>query len=111
MESRKSRLNMDNLVAEAKQWAIERELHVESPTNQIAKIGEEFGELCSAIQRQNGPATVDAIGDMLIALNTLSLQLGFDIKDCIVIALDEVRYRKGQKINGSYIKENDSKYQ
>lgn len=110
MESRKSRLNMDILVAEAEQWAIDRELHVESPTNQIAKIGEEFGELCSALQRQNGPATVDAIGDMIIAINTLSLQLGLDVRDCLAIALNEVRDRKGRKINGNYIKENDLKY-
>lgn len=111
MESRKSRPNMDNLVSEAEQWAIERELHVESPTNQIVKIGEEFGELCSAIQRQNGPAMVDAIGDMLIALNTLSLQLGLDVRDCLSIALNEVWDRKGRKIDGNYIKENDYKYQ
>lgn len=97
-----------NLTEKIKQWAIDRNLHTADPAKQILKLGEEFGELCQAIAKNRKKAAVkDAIGDMYIALTNLSLQLNIDIEECIEMAYDEIKDRKGKMINGVFVKEED----
>lgn len=90
------------------QWAIERNLHNADPTKQILKLGEEYGELCEFITKDRKLATAkDAIGDMYIVLTILCLQLDLDIEECIEMAYDEIRDRKGKIVNGAFVKESD----
>lgn len=99
---------LDALTMKIKEWATERNLHEVDPNKQILKLGEEFGELCQALAKNRKKAAVkDAIGDMYVVLTILSLQLDIDIEECIAIAYDEIRDRKGKMINGVFIKESD----
>ena len=90
-----------------KQWAIDRNLHTADPTKQMLKLVEEFGELGEAMAKGNGGLFVDAIGDMYVVMTILAMQKGFDIEDCINIAYNEIKDRKGKMIDGVFVKESD----
>ncbi len=88
-------------------WAKERGLHNADPNKQMLKLIEEVGELASAMARGDEWATADALGDIYIVLTILSIQLGFSIEGCIEDAYDEIKDRKGEMVNGIYVKEED----
>lgn len=98
---------MQKLIEKVKAWSIERGLDQADMGIQLAKIGEEFGELCGAMIRGDEDAATDAIGDVFISLNTLSLQRKVPIEECVNKAFEEIKDRKGEMINGAFVKESD----
>src|SRR5699024_1039396 len=98
-----------NVMAESiKLWAKERNLHNADPYKQILKVGEEFGELCQAIAKDKNDIEIkEEIGDIYITLVILCTKLGYDIDDCIVLAYEKIKNRKGEMVNGIFVKEDD----
>ena len=95
------------LTEKIKDWAIDKNLHTADPNKQVLKLGEEFGELCEGMAKGKIHLTKDAIGDMYVVLTILSMQLDLDIKDCVAMAYEEIKDRKGKMINGVFVKEDD----
>ncbi|WKK68308.1 MazG-like family protein [Brochothrix thermosphacta] len=89
------------------QWATDRNLHTADPNKQMLKLMEETGELASAMARSNDALTKDAVGDIVVVLTVLCTQLNISVEECIQIAYDEIKDRKGKMINGVFIKEAD----
>lgn len=100
-------MNVQETTQLIKQWAEDRNLHTADPNKQALKLGEEFGELCQGLAKGNKELVIDSIGDMYIVMTILSMQLGVNIEDCIEVAYDEIKDRKGKMINGVFIKESD----
>src|SRR5690625_1687653 len=101
-------LNKDKTVTELiREWAIERNLHTADPHKQALKLGEEFGELFEGLAKGNEVLTKDAIGDMYVVMTIMAQQLGFNIEECIEIAYEEIKDRKGKMIDGVFVKESD----
>ncbi|ANZ98129.1 hypothetical protein BFC20_10645 [Brochothrix thermosphacta] len=89
------------------QWATDRNLHTADPNKQMLKLMEETGELASAMARSNDALTKDAVGDIVVVLTVLCTQLNISVEECIQIAYDEIKDRKGKMVNGVFIKEAD----
>lgn len=101
-------MKLNRLTNNIKDWAIARNLHTADPTKQMLKLGEEHGELCQAIVKNRKKAAVkDAIGDIYVVLTILSMQLDIDIEECIEMAYEEIKFRKGKMVNGVFVKESD----
>src|SRR5690625_2264700 len=98
---------MIKLTDDIKQWAMARDLHNADPAKQVLKLGEEFGELCEAMAKDRYADKLDAIGDMYVVLTILSMQLNSSIEECVQLAYNQIKNRKGQIINGVYVKEED----
>lgn len=96
-----------NLTGKIEEWAGARNLHTADPMKQALKLGEEFGELCQGLAKGKEADTKDAIGDMVVVLTILSLQLGTSIEECTALAYEEIKDRKGRMVNGVFIKESD----
>ena len=90
-----------------KQWVIDRNLQTQDPRVQMCKLMEEAGELAKAINKNNKPDQADGIGDCVVVLICLSLQLGLDFDKCVESAYNEIKDRKGRLINGTFVKESD----
>lgn len=90
-----------------KRWAKDRGLDTADPAKQMLKLGEECGELCQGMAKGNQEQIIDSIGDIYVVLTVLSLQLGLDIEACIEQAYNEIKDRKGQMIDGVFVKEAD----
>ena len=91
---------------EVLRWANERGLlNPENKFMQMGKMVSEVGELCDAIIKDDKNGQIDGIGDVLVTLIILANQLGYDIEDCLEVAYNEIKNRKGETINGTFIKE------
>lgn len=96
-----------NMTDKIKQWAVDRNLHTANPDKQMLKLYEELGELASGMAKGKPDLVADSIGDAYVVLTILSMQLGIDIEECIALAYDEIKDRKGRMIDGVFVKESD----
>ena len=90
-----------------KRWAEERNLDKADPKAQMVKVMEELGELANGINKNKQDLIIDSIGDVYVVLVILCMQLGLDINDCIKVAYNEIKDRKGEIVNGTFVKEED----
>ncbi len=96
----------DDVFEKIRTWADERNL-IDGATAhaQMLKLTEEVGELAAAIARLDCIEAADAIGDCVVVLTILAAQLDLDIESCIHYAYEEIKDRKGQMVNGVFIRE------
>lgn len=88
-------------------WSVERGLDKADPAKQMCKAIEELGELAAAIVRNDITQQIDAVGDVLVVLTILAQQLGLDLAGCYFLAYNEIKNRKGEMVNGVFVKESD----
>lgn len=103
---------LSDLVAKINEWADERNLKQADPKIQWMRITEEVGEIRDVLLKPTkftDPqiALKDAIGDTLATIIVLAHQLDLDINECLNIAYEEIKNRKGKMINGTFVKEDD----
>lgn len=98
---------MNSLIEKVEKWFIDRDLDKADPTKQMLKLYEEMGEVSAGLARNDIDEVIDGIGDVLVVLIGLSMQLGLSVEECLNIAYDEIKNRKGKLVNGVFIKEED----
>jgi len=87
-------------------WGNERNITSESSKwQQLAKITEEVGELNRAVLKNDRTLILDSFGDILVTLIIASEQLNADLVQCLDYAYNEIKDRKGNTINGTFIKD------
>jgi len=100
---------MNELIKKVKQWAADKNLLRRNNANfQMLKVMEEVGETAGALARNNIDDVKDGIGDSFVTLIILSYQLGFEPKECLEAAWDEIKDRTGKTENGVFIKSEDN---
>lgn len=100
------------LITKINHWADERNLKQADPKIQWMRITEEVGEIRDVLLKPtkfNEPQTAlkDAIGDTLVTIIVLAHQLDLDVTECLNIAYEEIKNRKGKIVNGTFVKESD----
>lgn len=89
-------------------WAEARNLIEGSkPVNQVSKLVEELGELATGVNKGKMDLIADGIGDAAVVLTILAKQCNMNIEDCIDVAWNEIKDRKGKMIDGIFVKEED----
>jgi NTP pyrophosphatase (non-canonical NTP hydrolase) len=87
-------------------WAYDRNLIEGSdPKAQCLKTVSEVGELADNINKGDHNGAMDDIGDIMVTLIILSEQIGTSIEDCLRLAYNEIKDRKGKMVNGVFVKE------
>jgi len=100
-------ISFDELIEKIQQWHFDRRITVNGNSiTQTVKLGEEYGELCAALVRNDTKGIMDSIGDMIVVLTAIANLQGFELKECVTLSYDEIKDRKGylNKI-GNFIKE------
>ena len=86
-------------------WAEERGLYDGGdPKTQTLKLMEEAGEICRAVLKKDEPEIIDGIGDCVVVLTNLAHLCDTSIEECIEIAYNEIKDRKGKMDNGTFKK-------
>ncbi|AZF92377.1 DNA-binding protein [Streptococcus phage CHPC879] len=98
-----------DLVTKINEWAISHGLDKGNPKIEWMKVTEEVGEIRDVFLKPNDfddpeLALKDAIGDSIVTLVVLCLQLGYDIEECLKIAYNNIKDRQGKMIDGNFIK-------
>lgn len=105
-------LDTTDLIEKINEWAISKGLNKGNPKIEWMKVTEEVGEIRDVFLKPNDfddpeMALKDAIGDSIVTLVVLCLQLGYDVEECLKIAYNNIKDRKGKMVNGTFIKEED----
>jgi NTP pyrophosphatase (non-canonical NTP hydrolase) len=87
-------------------WAEEKGLlNPEFASKQFMKIQEELGELASAIIKEDIDKEIDGFADVLITIIVLAWQRNINLKHALNMGWNEIKDRKGELKNGSFVKE------
>ena len=89
-------------------WARDRGILINSSAiAQLTKTEEEVAELREAIENNDMDKMVDGYGDVLVTMIIGAEIAGFDLVDCLQVAYDEIKDRKGHlNEDGIFVKEN-----
>ena len=104
--------SISELIDKVNEWADERNLQQADPNIQWMRVTEEVGEIRDVLLKptkftEPQAALKDAIGDTLVTIIVLARQLDLDVTECLGIAYEEIKNRKGKMINGTFVKESD----
>nr|DAP05930.1 MAG TPA: NTP-PPase-like protein [Caudoviricetes sp.] len=105
---------MNNLITKINHWADKRNLKQADPKIQWMRVTEEVGEIRDVFLKPHDfvdPewSLKDAIGDSIVTLIVLCLQLGYDVEECLTIAYNDIKDRKGVMIDDNFVKEKRGK--
>lgn len=97
------------LIDKINEWAISHGLDKGNPKNEWMKVTEEVGEIRDVFLKPHDFADPewslkDAIGDSIVTLIVLCLQLGYDVEECLTIAYNDIKDRQGVMIDGNFVK-------
>ena len=99
-------MSVEAFEANVEQWAKDRNIiGGTQPKDQMLKLIEELGELSTGLQKNNAFYIEDAIGDCAVVLCIIAAQCGMSFGKCLESAWDEIKDRRGQVINGVFVKE------
>jgi NTP pyrophosphatase (non-canonical NTP hydrolase) len=99
-------MNLKNEFEPIRIWAEEKGIFQKSDaTKQYLKLQEEAGELAKALLIDDLPEIEDAIGDCIVVLTNLAELKGLKVEDCINSAYNVIAKRKGEMVNGAFVKE------
>ena len=99
---------MDDLIDKVKQWHHDRNL-IEGSTDLQqfnGKLLEEVKELETNILLSQPIA--DDIGDILVVLINIATRNNLSLSECLQIAYDDIKDRKGKMVEGVFIKERET---
>jgi NTP pyrophosphatase (non-canonical NTP hydrolase) len=89
-----------------KQWHYDRNLIQGSDDKtQFAKLIQEAGELSDNICKERD--IKDDIGDMMVVLINIAERNGLNLTECLEVAYNDIKDRKGRMIDGVFVKEAD----
>jgi len=98
-------MNLKNEFEPIRIWATEKGILTKGDIKtQYVKFQEEAGELAKAIINNDDAEIIDAVGDCIVVLTSIARFNGTDIEECINSAYNVIAKRKGEMINGSFIK-------
>lgn len=96
-----------NITNKIEQWVVDRNINTGDPRVQICKTMEELGELASALSKNKKEEAKDAIGDVVVTLIAIAMQLNLQFDECVEFAYNQIKDRKGKLVNGIFVKEQD----
>ena len=97
------------LIDKVNKWAISHGLDNGNPKIEWMKVTEEVGEIRDVFLKPHDFADPewslkDAIGDSMVTLIVLCLQLGYDVEECLTIAYNDIKDRQGVMIDDNFVK-------
>ena len=97
---------MNELIDLVVQWHHDRNL-IEGSTDkdQTLKLLQELGELSDSVCK--GKDIKDDIGDMLVVMLNIVERNGLTLDECLAVAYDDIKHRKGRMVDGVFVKESD----
>ncbi|MBA87810.1 MAG: hypothetical protein CMB16_00905 [Euryarchaeota archaeon] len=95
---------MQDLIDNVNKWFDDRNL-IEGSTDkdQILKLIQELGELSDHACK--GEDIRDDLGDMLVVMLNIMKRNNYSINECLQIAYDDIKDRKGKMVDGIFVKE------
>ena len=99
-------MDLTNEFHSIREWAQQKGIYDKGDAKtQYIKLMEEMGELAMSLLKENNDEFQDAIGDCVVVLTNLAKLKGYNIEDCINGSYQIIAKRKGQMVNGTFVKD------
>ena len=97
---------MENLIDKIIKWHKDRNL-IEGSTDkdQVLKLQQELGELSDSVCKKKDMK--DDLGDMMVIMLNIMKRNNITMEDCLSVAYNDIKDRKGKMIDGIFVKETD----
>ena len=96
-------VNYEQLIG---QWHKDRNLiNGSTDKDQYMKLIQEAGELSDSLCK--GKDIRDDIGDMMVVLINIMVRNNLTMQNCLSVAYDDIKDRKGKMVEGIFVKEGD----
>lgn len=96
-------LNYEKLIG---QWHRDRNLiNGSTDKDQYMKLIQEAGELSDSLCK--GKDIKDDIGDIMVVLINIMVRNNLTMRECLAVAYEDIKDRKGKMIDGVFVKEGD----
>ena len=94
------------LIPKIRQWHHDRNL-IDGSTDkdQFHKLIQECAELSDNLCK--GKDIKDDIGDIIVVLINIAERRGLTLTECLQVAYDDIKDRKGKMVDGVFVKETD----
>lgn len=97
---------MQHTIDKIIQWHKDRNLIDGSDDKtQTLKLLQELGELSDSVCKEK--PILDDIGDMLVVMINICERNQVSLEDCLKVAYEDIKDRKGKMIDGVFVKESD----
>lgn len=101
---------INKLITNVIGWAYDRNLiDGGCPKSQTLKCVSEVGELADSVNKKKDIR--DDIGDVMVTLIILAEMHDLTLDECLCVAYDDIKDRKGILVDGVFIKESDPAYE
>ncbi len=103
---------MKELIAKTLEWAEERKMfdldHGATALSQNSKLLEEVLELRDELFfNEYSNASMLELGDCIVVLIMIAELMGTSLEECLELAYDKIKDRKGEMRKGKFVKEDD----
>jgi len=78
-----------------------------SDKDQVLKLMQELGELSDSVCKGNDIR--DDLGDMMVVMINIMKRNNITMNECLTIAYNDIKDRKGRMVDGIFVKESDLK--
>ena len=78
-----------------------------SDKDQVLKLMQELGELSDSVCKGNDIR--DDLGDMMVVMINIMKRNNITMNECLTVAYNDIKDRKGKMIDGIFVKESDLK--
>jgi NTP pyrophosphatase (non-canonical NTP hydrolase) len=97
-------MELKELIEKTNKWFEDRNL-IQGSTDkdQILKLMQELGELSDHACK--GEDIRDDLGDMLVVMLNIIKRNNFTIEECLEMAYNDIKDRKGRMVDGIFVKE------
>ena len=97
---------MQELIEKVEQWHVDRNLiDGANDKDQVLKLLQEMGELSDNVCKGNDIR--DDLGDMMVVMINIMKRNNITMEECLQVAYDDIKDRKGKMIDGIFVKEGD----
>jgi NTP pyrophosphatase (non-canonical NTP hydrolase) len=100
-------MDLEDLISSVEKWHGDRNLLKGSTDkDQVLKLIQEMGELSDNVCKGNDIR--DDVGDMLVVLINIAKRNNLTLQECLEVAWNDIKDRKGKMVDGIFVKEGDS---
>jgi len=100
-------MSFEQVALEVIRWSEARKIIPNSnPPTQLLKAMSELGELADATIKNDRPAIMDGVGDVMVCLINYCVLQDINLVSCMKLAYADIKDRKGTLLsNGVFVKE------
>ena len=98
---------INELIISIREWHHDRNLiHGSTEKDQVLKLIQEVGELSDSLCKSKDFR--DDVGDIMVVLINILVRNNLTMDECLKVAYEDIKDRKGKMVDGVFVKEGDS---